>query len=123
MRRMSAGRTWPGSGQRTNTATAPSRPCILHVDYIDAPRIFKKKLLPFLRRRNDNSSDGAGAGESHRDLAVVDDHGDDPAALGVAQELLHPLRVGLHVDVLRRDIAPLVIVPRRLRVAASVLAV
>jgi len=57
-------------------------------------------------------SDASGAAEADRDLAaVVDDHGDGAAAVGVAEHALELRGVFLDVDVLERNVPPFMILP------------
>ncbi len=72
---------------------------------------------------NRRASDTSGAAESNLDLAVLFDHGHGAAAEG---ELEHALQRGVilfDVDVLERDVPPLIVVTGGLCIGSTVLAV
>jgi hypothetical protein len=68
------------------------------------------------------ASDPSGPAESDRHPIVVDDDRHGATALAVAQHALEFGRVFLDVDVLERDMPPLIVVTGGLRVGSSVLA-
>jgi hypothetical protein len=70
----------------------------------------------------DASSDASSSAESDRHPIVVDDDGHGAAALAVAEHALELRGVFLDVDVLERDMPPLIVVTGGLRVGSSVLA-
>jgi hypothetical protein len=66
--------------------------------------------------------DASGAAEADRDLLVLDDHRHGAAPVAVAEHPLKLRRVLLDVDVLERDMPPLIVVTGGLRVRSGVFA-
>ena len=62
-------------------------------------RGFDLGLLGDVRRLTAGGSDASRTTVSHRDDAVVIDHGDLAGAFGEPQHFIHVLRLGLYVDV------------------------
>jgi hypothetical protein len=67
--------------------------------------------------------DPSGAAEPDRNLIVVDDHRNGAAPLAVLEHALELNGVLFDVEVLERNVPPLIIVTGGLRVGSSVLAV